>query len=122
MFSWLSFSQTDTTKILFPTKYLKFAAKELISLDECKEEKKILYSNIYLLNDKINKKDTIIFKLDKLDKNNIESIILFEKKESKYISNEVIYKKQISSLKWSNLFWKSTTGLAILSTLYIVLK
>ena len=130
--SWNTFSQTattqpstvksDTTKVCLPTPIARQVAKDLIRLDGCKEEIKLLESKIDKMQDISKVKDIMLGMYEEKDKNNQFIINQFELQTQQYekLTNDLT--KEVKSKRRSTVFWKIATGLGIFSSTYLLLR
>jgi hypothetical protein len=131
--SWNTFSQTDTTESLqvintdttqvcLPTPIARQVAKDLIRLDGCKEEVKLLESKIDKLKDVTKVKDIMIELHEDKNKNNEYIIRQLELQINEYedLSNDL--NKEIKSQKTKTFLWKIGTLVGILTSTYLLIK
>lgn len=116
-----SFSQTDTkNKVVIDTSLAKKIAIDLVKGDECKEELKIVYKNISLLENKSLVKDSII----NVQKNQILNLdkIVDGKEKLLNISNDNLKntQRQLKKSKFNSTFYKLTT-LALIGVTGVIL-
>jgi hypothetical protein len=116
-----SFSQTDTkNKVVIDTSLAKKIAIDLVKGDECKEELKIVYKNISLLENKILVKDSII----NVQKNQITNFgkMVDGKEKLLNISNDNLKntQRQLKKSKFNSTFYKLTT-LALIGITGVIL-
>ena len=116
-----SFSQTDTTKVILPTKVVRLAAKDLIKYDGCKLELKLTQDKIIKLQEREVQKDTIINFLTVKDKNN--QFIIGQKDaqiiEYKGMTDDL--KKEVKSQR-NKTFWYKVLAFVSLSTTVFFVK
>lgn len=126
MMSFICSSQTgmmkDTSKMTFSTNTIRLISKELIQKDGLEKENILLYNKIKLLEDINTNKDFIIDAKNKIIYNG-------DLKEDELIYQNSLYidenKKLISNIakeKRKTLFFKITTGVAIISSIFIAIK
>ena len=131
--SWNTFSQTDTTESLqvintdttqvcLPTPIARQVAKDLIRLDGCKEEVKLLESKIDKLKDVTKVKDIMIELHEDKNKNNEYIIRQLELQINQYeeLSNDL--NKEIKTQKAKTFLWKIGTLVGILTSTYLLIK
>jgi TolA-binding protein len=132
--SWNSFSQTatttqpsknskkDSTEICLPAPIARQVAKDLIQLDGCKEEIKLLESKVVSLQDMSKVKDVMLQLQEDKDKNNQTTIKLLEKQVGEYdnLSNDL--NKEIKGYKVKSFLWKVGTFVGIITTSYLLIK
>jgi len=131
--SWNTFSQTattqpsketktDSTQVCLPTPIARQVAKDLIRLDGCKEEIKLLESKVISLQDIAKVKDIMLKLQEDKDKNNQTTIKLLEKQVGEYdnLSNDL--NKELKGYKVKTFLWKVGTFVGILTTSYLLLK
>jgi hypothetical protein len=131
--SWNTFSQTattqpsketktDSTQVCLPTPIARQVAKDLIRLDGCKEEIKLLESKVISLQDIAKVKDVMLKLHEDKDKNNQTTIKLLEKQVGEYdnLSNDL--NKELKGYKVKTFLWKVGTFVGILITSYLLLK
>ena len=131
--SWNTFSQTattqpsketktDSTQVCLPTPIARQVAKDLIRLDGCKEEIKLLESKVISLQDIAKVKDVMLKLQEDKDKNNQTTIKLLEKQVGEYdnLSNDL--NKELKGYKVKTFLWKVGTFVGILTTSYLLLK
>jgi hypothetical protein len=116
-----SFSQTDTkNKVVIDTSLAKKIAIDLVKGDECKEELKIVYKNISLLENKVFVKDSII----NVQKNQITNFgkMVDGKEKLLNISNDNLKntQRQLKKSKFNSTFYKLTT-LALIGITGVIL-
>ena len=118
-----SFSQTDTrNKVVIDTSTAKKIGIDLVKGDECKEERKFLKNNIYLLNEKVSHKDSII-KGNTTFINN-QTKIIKSKDDLITIANENLSnaKKETKTYKKQTFLWKVIAGGSILISILTLVK
>ena len=122
MINLLSFSQIDTTKVIFQTKTVRLIAKELIIKDGLLKENTLLYKRVSLFENKIQKQDTIIFKQQNIIKN--DSLIKLNFNEQLYLKDKLNegLKQDLKKEKRTSLFYKITTGVATALAIFIAIK
>lgn len=112
----------DTTKMTFPTKTVRFIAKDLIRKDGLEKENKLLYNQIDLYKTKIIYKDSIngVLKQQK-----VNDSLKFLESENKFKSSQDIntgLKKDIKKANNKTTFYKITTGIAIAISIFIAVQ
>jgi len=131
--SWNTFSQTDTTQpfkesktaskeICLPTPIARQVAKDLIRLDGCNEEIKLLEAKVVSLQDMTKVKDAILQLQEDKDKNNQTTIKLLEKQINEYNNLSEDLGKELKAQKVNSLFWKVATFVGIITTSYLLIK
>jgi hypothetical protein len=131
--SWNTFSQTDTTQpsketktdstqVCLPTPIARQVAKDLIRLDGCKEEIKLLESKIINLQDVTKVKDVILKLHEDKDKNNQTTIKLLEKQVNEYDNLSEDLRKELRGQKTKSFLWKVGTFIGVITTSYLLLK
>jgi hypothetical protein len=117
-----SFSQTDTTKVILPTKVARQVVKDLIRYDGCKEELRLTQEKVIKLQEREAQKDTIIKLLNEKDSTN--QYIIHQKDlqigQYEHLTDDLT--KEVKSMRRSTLFWKITTGAATFLSVFILLK
>ena len=96
-------------------------AKDLIRLDGCKEEIKLLESKVAKLEDVNKVKDAVIQLQEDKDKNSQTTILLLEKQVKEYdeLSNDL--RKELRGTKVKSFLWKVGTVLGGLATSYLLI-
>lgn len=122
MLSLNSFSQTDTTKVILPTKVARQVAKDLVRYDGCKEELKFTLLKVEKLQEREAQKDTIIKLLNEKDSTNQYIIQQKDLQIGQYEHLTDDLTKEVKSMRRSTLFWKITTGAATFLSVFLVLK
>jgi hypothetical protein len=122
MLSLSSFSQTDTTKVVIPTKTARLIVADLIRYDGCKFELELTKEKITKLQEREAQKDTIIKLLNDRDENNKFIIRQQELQIGQYEHLTDDLTKEIKSKKRSTVFWKMTTGVTTFFSIYLLLK
>jgi len=130
--SWNTFSQTATTKpsqvtktdstqVCLPTPIARQVAKDLIRLDGCKEEIKLLEAKVFKFEDLIKVKDAVITLQTEKDANSQKTISLLEKQVQEYddLSNDL--RKELKGQKVKSFLWKVGTVVGILTTSYLLI-
>jgi hypothetical protein len=131
--SWNTFSQTDTTKpskvtntdstqVCLPTPIARQVAKDLIRLDSCKEEIKLLESKVISLQDITKVKDVMLQLQEDKDKNNQTTIKLLEKQVDEYDNLSDDLRKELKGQKVKSFLWKVGTFVGIITTSYLLIK
>jgi hypothetical protein len=106
----------------FPTQTVRFIAKDLLKKDFLEKENTLLYERISLLEEKSQKKDTIIFKQQDIIKNDSLVKLTFNKQLSlKDELNEGL-KKDLKKEKNTSTFFKITTGVTTVLAIFIAVK
>lgn len=113
--------ESDTTKVVLSKEIAKQVVKDLIRLDGCQEELKLIQNKVIKLEEREVDKDIIITLLENKDKNNIN--IMKEKDKQLQMSDEFLngLKKELKSQKRTTLLYKIGTiaGIILTSTLLI---
>jgi hypothetical protein len=122
MLSLSSFSQTDTTKVVIPTKTARLIVADLIRYDGCKFELELTKEKITKLQEREAQKDTIIKLLNDRDENNKFIIRQQELQIGQYEHLTDDLTKEIKSKKRSTVFWKMATGVTTFFSIYLLLK
>jgi hypothetical protein len=130
--SWNTFSQTattnpsqgtktDSTQVCLPTPIARQVAKDLIRLDGCKEEIKLLEAKVFKFEDLIKVKDAVITLQTEKDANSQKTISLLEKQVQEYddLSNDL--RKELKGQKVKSFLWKVGTVVGILTTSYLLI-
>jgi hypothetical protein len=132
--SWNTFSQTvtttqpsknnkkDSTEICLPAPIARQVAKDLIQLDGCKEEIKLLESKIVKLDDISKVKDVMLQLHEDKDKNNQNTIKLLEKQVNEYDNLSEDLRKELKGQKVKSFLWKVGTFVGIITTSYLLIK
>jgi len=131
--SWNTFSQTDTTKpsqetktdstqVCLPTPIARQVAKDLIRLDGCKEEVKLLESKIDKLQDISKVKDIMLEMHEDKDKNNQYVINQLELQVKQYEKLSYDLKKELKGQKVKSFLWKLGTFVGVITTSYLLIK
>jgi hypothetical protein len=131
--SWNTFSQTDTTKSLqetktdstqvcLPTPIARQVAKDLIRLDGCKEEVKLLGSKIDKLQDISKVKDVMLEMHEEKDKNNEYIINQLELQVKQYEKLSFDLTKELKGQKTKSFLWKLGTFVGVITTSYLLIK
>ena len=96
-------------------------AKDLIRLDGCKEEIKLLESKVIKLEDVNKVKDAVIKLQEDKDKNSQTTILLLEKQVKEYddLSNDL--RKELKGTKVNSFLWKVAAVLGGLTTSYLLI-
>jgi Zn-dependent M32 family carboxypeptidase len=97
-------------------------AKDLIRLDGCKEEIKLLESKIINLQDVTKVKDVILKLHEDKDKNNQTTIKLLEKQVNEYDNLSEDLRKELRGQKTKSFLWKVGTFVGVITTSYLLLK
>jgi hypothetical protein len=122
MLSLNSFSQTDTTKVILPTKVARQVVKDLVRYDGCKEELKFTQEKVIKLQEREAQKDTIIKLLNDKDANN--QFIIKQKDlqigQYEHLTDDLT--KEVKSVRRSTIFWKITTGAATFLSVFLLIK
>jgi hypothetical protein len=131
--SWNTFSQTattpqsqetktDSTQVCLPTPIARQVAKDLIRLDGCKEEVKLLESKIDKLQDVSKVKDIMLGMYEEKDKNNDYMIKQFELQIDQYKNMTKDLQKELKGQKFKSFLWRAGTFLGVISTSYLLLR
>jgi len=131
--SWNTFSQTDTTKpsqetktdstqVCLPTPIARQVAKDLIRLDGCKEEVKLLESKIDKLQDISKVKDIMLEMHEEKDKNNQYVINQLELQVKQYEKLSKDLTKELKGQKTKSFLWKLGTFVGVITTSYLLIK
>jgi len=114
--------QTQENKVAIDIIIARLIANDLVSGDVCKEEIKLVRSNLDLTKKEVVLKDSIINTLGK-QKEALNLIIT--KKDEMFIKQEEIsntYKKELSKQKRTTFLYKFLSVLGLLSTTYFIIK
>jgi hypothetical protein len=122
MLSLNSFSQTDTTKVILPTKVARQVVKDLVRYDGCKEELKFTQEKVIKLQEREAQKDTIIKLLNDKDANNQYIIQQKDLQIGQYEHLTDDLTKEVKSMRRSTIFWKITTGAATFLSVFLLIK
>jgi hypothetical protein len=122
MLSLSSFSQTDTTKVVIPTKTARLIVADLIRYDGCKFELELTKEKIIKLQEREAQKDTIIKLLNDKDENNKFIIRQQELQIGQYEHLTDDLHKELKSVKRSSFFWKAGTMLGIFTSVVLLIK
>jgi TolA-binding protein len=131
--SWNTFSQTATTKpsqetktdstqVCLPTPIARQVAKDLIRLDGCKEEIKLLESKIEKIQDISKVKDTMLELQNEKDKNNQFVIHQLELQINQYEKLSEDLHKELKGQKTKSFLWKLGTFIGVITTSYLLIK
>ena len=122
MLSLNSFSQTDTTKVIIPTKVARQAAKDLVRYDGCKEELKLTLLKVEKLQEKEAQKDTIIKLLTEKDSTN--QFIIQQKDlqigQYEHLTDDLT--KEVKQKRRSTLLWKVVAGATTFLSVFLIIK
>jgi hypothetical protein len=130
--SWNTFSQTattlpltiksDTTKVCLPTPIARQVAKDLLRLDGCKEEVKLLESKIQRLED-ISKVKTVMLEMhEDKDKNSQFIIGQLELQVQQYDKLSDDLRKELKLQRAKSFLWKLGTGIGIIASSFLLLQ
>jgi hypothetical protein len=97
-------------------------AKDLIRLDSCKEEIKLLESKVISLQDITKVKDVMLQLQEDKDKNNQTTIKLLEKQVDEYDNLSDDLRKELKGQKVKSFLWKVGTFVGIITTSYLLIK
>ena len=122
MLSLSSFSQTDTTKVIIPTKTARLIVVDLIKYDGCKFELELTKEKVIKIQEREAQKDTIIKLLNDKDETNKFIIRQQELQIYQYEKLSDDLHKELKSTKIKNVFWKITTGVATFLSVYLIVK
>ena len=131
--SWNTFSQTDTTKtstvvktdttqVCLPTPVARQVAKDLIRLDGCKEEIKLLESKIDKMQDISKVKDVMLEMYEEKDTNNQYIIGQLELQIGQYDKLSSDLKKELKQQRTKSFLWKVGTFLGVVTSSYLLIK
>jgi len=131
--SWNTFSQTattqtltvvktDTTQVCLPTPIARQVAKDLIRLDGCKEEIKLLESKIDKMQDVSKIKDIMLEMREEEDNNNQYIIKQLELQVQQYEKLSYDLKKELKGQKVKSFLWKLGTFVGVITTSYLLIK
>lgn len=116
-------SQTDTkNKVAIDTSLARKIAIDLVKGDECKEELKLVYQNVSLLEKKVSVKDSVI----NAQKNQIVNFNKMVEGKDKLlkISDESLSmtKKELSKSKRNTFFYKLSTLISISALAFCIVQ
>lgn len=112
----------DTTKMTFPTRTVRFIAKDLNRKDFLEKENKLLYNRINLFEQKVTKQDSIITLQTSTIKNDS---LIFKEKDNQLNFKDQQYKsleKDNKKLSNQKTFWKIATYVSIGLSIFIAVK
>ena len=123
LFSFISISQkeikNDTNEICFPSKVGKQILLDLNELDKLKETEKLTKKEIYELEKKVVKQDSIISKLEQKDVNNLLIVKSVEEKYKLVEEDNKDLRGKIKSIGIKNNIIEIVTGVIMSSIIYI---
>jgi len=123
LFSFISISQkevkNDTDKVCFPSKVGKQILLDLNELDKLKETEKLTKKEIYELEKKVVKQDSIISKLEQKDVNNLLIVKSVEEKYKLVEEDNKDLRGKIKSIGIKNNIIEIVTGVIMSSIIYI---
>ena len=123
LFSFISISQkeikNDTNEICFPSKVGKQILLDLNELDKLKETEKLTKKEIYELEKKVVKQDSIISKLEQKDVNNLLIVKSVEEKFKLVEEDNKDLRGRIKTLGIKNNIIEIVTGVIMSSIIYI---
>ena len=122
MLSLNSFSQTDTTKVLLPTKTARLIARDLIKYNECVQELKLTQQKVIKLEEKDVQKDTIIKLLNDKDENNKYIIHQNELQIGQYEHMTDDLQKELRRSRTKTFLYKVGTFLGLATSAYLFIK
>ena len=114
--------QKQESSVVIDTTVAKLIAKDLVSGDVCKAERKLVRANLDLTKKEIVFKDSIIHTLG-LQKEKLNLII--SKKDEIFTKQEEIsntYKKALSKQKTTTFLYKALSLLGVISTTLLIIK
>ena len=131
--SWNTFSQTattqpltvvktDTTQVCLPTPIARQVAKDLLRLDGCKEEIKLLESKIDKMQDVSKIKDIMLEMHEEKDTNNEYIIKQLELQVGQYDKLSDDLRKELKQQRVKSFLWKVGTFVGILTSSYLLIK
>jgi TolA-binding protein len=135
--SWNTFSQTattqtttevrtevvtDTTQVCLPTPIARQVAKDLIRLDGCKEEIKLLESKIDKMQDISKVKDIMLEMHEEKDTNNEYIIHQLELQVGQYEKLSDDLHKELKHQRTKSFLWKVGTFLGVVTSSYLLIK
>ena len=131
--SWNTFSQTattqtltvvktDTTQVCLPTPIARQVAKDLLRLDGCKEEVKLLETKIDRLNDVSLIKDAMMEMHEEKDTNNQYIIKQLELQVGQYDKLSDDLRKELKQQRVKSFLWKVGTFLGVVTSSYLLIK
>ena len=123
LFSFISISQkeikNDTNEICFPSKVGKQILLDLNELDKLKETEKLTKKEIYELEKKVVKQDSIISKLEQKDVNNLLIVKSVEENYKLVEEDNKDLRGKIKSIGIKNNIIEIVTGVIMSSIIYI---
>ena len=122
MLSLNSFSQTDTTKVILPTKVARQVVKDLIRYDGCKEELRLTQEKVIKLQEREIQKDTIIKLLNDKDANNQYIIQQKDLQIGQYEHLTDDLTKELKGQRNRTFLYKVGTFVGILTSLFLFIK
>ena len=113
--------ESDTTKVVLSKDIAKQVVKDLIRLDGCQEELKLIQNKVIKLEERESQKDTIISLLKDKDKNNQFINNQKDRQINLYDDMSKSLEKELKSQKRTTLLYKVGTivGIILTSTLLI---
>lgn len=113
--------ESDTTKVVLSKDIAKQVVKDLIRLDGCQEELKLIQNKVIKLEERESQKDTIISLLKDKDKNNQFINNQKDRQINLYDDMSKSLEKELKSQKRTTLLYKIGTiaGIILTSTLLI---
>jgi len=121
MLSLSSYSQQDTTKVVLPTKTARLIYQDLLRFDGCKEELSLTQLKLSKVEQREVQKDTIIFLLEKKDKNNQFIIGQKDLQITQYDLMTKDLQKELKGVKFKSFLYKAAAFLGVLSTSYLLI-
>ena len=116
------FSQTDTTKVVLPTKTVRLVIKELMAYDGCKQELVLTLDKVIKLQEREGQKDTAISILKEKDTNNQFIITQKDSQIGQYKIMTDDLKREIKSQRAKTFLYKVGTFIGIITTSYLLIK
>jgi len=113
---------TEGNKVVIDTNIARLIANDLVRGDVCKEEIKLVKSNLALTKKEVVEKDSIINTLKK-QKEALNLII--SKKDEMFVKQEDIsnsFKKDLSKQNKKTFFYKTLSLLGLISTTLLIIK
>lgn len=121
MFSLNSYSQQDTTKVILPTKTARLIYQDLLRYDGCKEELRLTQDKLFKVENREIEKDTVIYLLEKKDKNNQFIISQKDLQITQYDLMTKDLQKELRGVKIKSFLYKVGTFLGVLTTSYLLI-
>lgn len=114
--------KTDTTQVCIPTPIARQVAKDLIRLDGCKEEIKLLEAKIEKLESISQVKSIMLEMHDEQNKNDAYIIKQLEEQVQQYDNLSTDLKKELKQSRTKSFLWKVGTFLGVITSSYLLIK